>query len=72
MYKNVEEKDFREYKKLGIGITHKLEECVELIKEFKEMKDRLQEQGYELSEEQYNEIEEYDDRIEKCLMFLNT
>ncbi len=69
--KIVEEKDFREYKKLGMEITHKLEGCVKLIKELNVIKERLKNEGYELSEEQYNEIEEYDDRIDNCLNFLN-
>lgn len=65
--KIISEKDFRGFKKINIGLTNKLEECVDLFEVILMFREELLEEGYELSENQLSELSEYEDRINKCL-----
>lgn len=69
--KILNEKDFRELKKLAIGLTHKLEESVDLFEQVVNMRVKFLDEEMELSEEQIEELEEYENRTQDCLDYFD-
>lgn len=69
--KILNEKDFREFKKLAIGLTHKLEKSVQLFDEVVKLRVKFIEEGYEMSKKQLEEIDEYENRIQECLDYFS-
>lgn len=57
---------FREYKKFAVGLTHRLEHCVDIHKELVRLVDNG---GF--NEGQELELKEYNDRIGKCMNYLS-
>ena len=69
--KILNKKDFREFKKLAIGLTHKLEEFVDLFEQVVNMRAKFLDEEMELSEKQIEELEEYENRTQDCLDYFD-
>ena len=66
------ESQFREFKKLARGLTNKLEDSVETMKDLMELRESFYKEGLELSKQQADEMDELQEILSKCLDYLNS
>lgn len=69
--KTINEIDFREYKKLAIGLTHEMEDVKDKFEKIMNMKKDFEKSKLEMTDEQINEIKEYEDRLQECIEYFN-
>ena len=62
--------EFRECKKFVVGLTHKLENCVDMHKVLVSLVDNCIDNGG-FAKEQELELKEYNDRIGKCISYFS-
>lgn len=67
----INEVDFREYKKLVIGLTHEMEGAKEKFENIIELKENFIKSKLDMSEEQINEIKEYENRLQSCIDYFS-
>jgi tetrahydromethanopterin S-methyltransferase subunit G len=63
----VSESDFREIKKLSMGIVHKAESLVGSFNQLKEIKKQLDNYRVEFTSEQSKELNEYSEKLESLV-----
>ena len=69
--KYLSESQFREFKKLASGLTNKLEDSVNTMKDFMELRESFYKEGLELSKQQADEMNELQERLSKCLDYFD-